>query len=101
MRSLLLFIFIANFILAGAEEESITKLKAWQPNWRLELTETYPSGYPKTVRLYAPSTETKEEIPVKEMTYYSDCIPATEADLIVIDKSDQAFAKFGKTTLLH
>lgn len=80
----LLSLFFFSFIsLLGAEniESAAPKLKEKQPDWKVEIIETYGGGNPKKVLYFSSSPKGKKQIE-KRVLYYEDGKTCVEEDLI-------------------
>ena len=75
-------------------------LKPRQPNWRLDIVESYQTGQPKQVVFYEPKVS-GQEIPVKQIFYHEQGSAASESDVIEIAKDDPAYAIWNSTIVPH
>ena len=80
------FIFLFFSVQWMHAEEIVTKLKARQPNWRMEIIETYSQGIPSKVLFFEPISGSDHDTPVKQMTYRQDSTLASETDLVVFEE---------------
>jgi uncharacterized protein len=97
----LLFCFpLLFFSLTSLEAESVIGLKQRQPNWRVEIKQSYPQGHPAQVIFYE-QTSDQEEVPVKQIIFYQNGQLKEETDLTRIAEDAEAFKEWKTTIVPH
>ena len=66
--------------LSPKQQELVAALQPRQPNWRHEIAESYPNGFPKRVIFYEPSRQ--GERPVRQQLYFEEGIAQSEMDVV-------------------
>lgn len=75
------FFLIGLTFYCQSTEPFVSKLKSYQPHWRLSIEENFSRGIPKTVRFYEMQPGSTEETAVKQLAYRNDGSLLSETDL--------------------
>ena len=100
MKKILLSLCLAVISLSGqaTPPSPLLSLKPRQPNWRVDISKSYPQGTPNTAFFYEPTPDGGERA-VKRVDFFENGRIQAEVDLALVDEDSEA-AKLWKSALV-